>query len=160
MSDYHDAVEQHSLQDDIAESISFLLQHAGFIEKEQWARMVKTVAPYFAEEVQQVEGITYDANFSMADELRAQIMAVRAVRDRIMTVEGNLVADISTREAKEVISSGSTLVGTLMKYHEKVVNMERLRVLEQSVIEALVEADVDIRDQVLSIMEQKLAGLT
>lgn len=157
MAPYEDKLETHSLHEDVEGSVNFLLQHADYVEAGQWLRMERRIGPRFDEEAR--EGVTYGADFSMAEELQAQIAAVRAVRDRIMMRDGSLSTDISTREAKEVISSGSTLLGTLMKYHEKVMNMERLRLLEASVVEALGEVEEELRDQVLGIMDQKLSNL-
>ena len=161
MSTYQDNIETHDLQADIGEAVSFLLQHAAFVTDAQWRGLSAVVGARFAalEERPSDTPFDYDASFSVADELEAQILAVRAVRQRIMAADGSINRDISTREAKEVISSGSTLLGTLMKYHEKVVNMERLRVLEQSVIEALEHVDMEVKDVVLATMEEKLANV-
>lgn len=155
MAQYQDNLQTHNLQGDIDEAVEFLRQHAGFVTKDQWDRLAgigKALTPA-------TEVVLYDANFSLADEVQAQIQAVRAIRDRIMTPNGQLSKDITTREAKEVVSSGSTLLTSLMKFHEKVVNMERIRMLETSVIEALEEADQEIKSLVLTKMEEKLANL-
>lgn len=160
MEPYKDNIEEHNLQEDIGQAVTFLKQHASYVMPGHW-EVLAGIGERFrpVEEEEGAGPMVYDANFSMADELQAQIRAVRAIRNKIMSDKGVLSDDISTREAKEVVSSGSTLLGTLMKYHEKVVNMERMRMLESSVIEALAEVDEEVRDRVLFIMEEKLANL-
>lgn len=157
MTPYQDSLETHNLLEDLQSSVDFLLQNVMFLERRQWDRL-KRIGEKF-EPAKARQEVVYDASFSLAEELQAQITAVRAVRDRIMTKEGHLSEDITTREAKEVISSGSTLMSSLMKFHEKVVNMERLRLLETSVVEALEEVDGEVRERVLGKMEEKLANL-
>lgn len=155
MAQYQDNLQTSNLQGDIDDAVEFLRQHVGFVTKEQWDLLQVIGRRYRMD----VEAVAYDANFSLADEVQAQIQAVRAIRDRIMTPDGQLSQDITTREAKEVVSSGSTLLTSLMKFHEKVVNMERMRLLETSVIEALEEADQELKALVLAKMEEKLANL-
>lgn len=152
---YQDGLESHDLIEDIKGAVDFLQQNAPFVEYAQWLELKDSIGERYLDKEKVLEPVVYDANFSLAEELQSQIAAVRAVREKIMH-KGKLVSDITTREAKEVISSGSTLLGTLMKYHEKVVNMERLRILEMSVVEALLEVDKDLRDRVIDIMEEKL----
>lgn len=158
MTEYQDNLDDRDLQADIDDSVQFLLQHAQQVTLGSWERLEKVLG--------EVHGtrepptlVDYNAEFSIAGELQSQIQAVRAVRDRILNADGGLITDISTREAKEVISSGSTLMATLMKYHEKVVNMERMRLLEQSVVEALGEVDEPLRDRALAVMEDRLTKL-
>jgi len=161
MQSYQDNLENHDLTSDITEAVDFLVGNGKYVVLEQW-KQLEEIGDQF-EEVLRVKKektrVVYDANFSLAEELQAQISAVRAVREKIM-VNGRLADTTTTREAKEVISSGSTLLGTLMKYHEKVVNMERLRLLEVSVIEALQEVDETLRDKVMELLEVKLERLT
>lgn len=154
---YHDSLQTNALEGDLQGAVNLLLQHAGYVTVQMWDALQR-LGKQFVDE-QPVLPVMYGADFSMAGELEAQIRAVRAVRDRIMSADGQLSKDISTREAKEVISSGSTLLSTLMKHHEKVVNMERLRLLESSVVEALTEVDEELKEVVLQVMEKKLANV-
>lgn len=99
--------------------------------------------------------VEYGTGFDLGAEVEAQIQAVRAVRGTVME-NGRIIKGVSSREAKEVISSGSTLLNTLMKFHEKVLNMDRLRLLEAAVIEVLGEESEELRNRVVENMEQKL----
>jgi hypothetical protein len=160
MSTHASTIEQNGLIEDIENAVEFLRQHAGYVEKASWEVLKRIGSQFELEEVEAARPVVvYDANFSMAEEIQSQIMAVRAVRNKIMNADGSLSRDITTREAKEVVSSGSTLLTTLMKFHEKVQNMERLRLLETAVVEVLEGVDEDVRDQVLHRMEEKLANL-
>lgn len=161
MGGYQDKLGEPQLEQDIDASVRYLLQHAAYVSAEQWARLERIGARFApVPVVAEAEPVSiYGADFSLANELESQIRAVRAVRERVIDSRGQLQDDITTREAKEVIASGSTLLGTLMKYHEKVVNMERMRLLEQSVIEVLEEEDEEVKDRVLMKMEEKLENM-
>lgn len=157
MEAYQDNLETHDLDEDLTGAVELLVQHAEYVTKELWIRL-QGIGRRF-ETNQALPGEVYGADFSMAGELEAQISAVRAMRNRIMRMDGTLSKEISTREAKEVVGSMTSMMNTLMKHHEKVVNMERLRILESSVVDVLMEVDPEIKEMVLVKMEEKLANI-
>lgn len=152
------------LETDLESSVAFICQHArhlSLIQKDRLKKSMgldKLVDPTDpeAESIMQATATNYGAEFDLAEEVEQQIKAVRAIRANVFDSNGNLRSSVSSREAKEIISTGSTMLGTLMKYHEKVMNMERLRKLEQAVIEALMDADEAFKDKVMENLEQKL----
>ena len=135
-----------------------LCQHAKFLSRGQREKLrsalliVDPTAPH----VPNQHDLNYDASFDLGSEVSAQIKAVRAIRSYVFDAKGNIRDGITSREAKEVISSGSTMLASLMKYHKDVMNMDRLRMLEQAVVEALQEYDPELREQVLKTLEEKL----
>lgn len=157
MQAYQDNLETHDLEADLTGAVELLVQHANYVTQELWSRL-QGIGRQFNDGKVEVD-TSYGADFSMANELAAQIRAVRAMRDRIMRIDGTLSADISTREAKEVVGSMTSMMNTLMKHHQKVVNMERLRMLESSVVEVLGEVDEEVKEMVLVKMEEKLANI-
>jgi len=91
-----------------------------------------------------VEDDVYDETFSMAEEVHEVMKAVKLLRKSIMAPGGKaLKKDITTTEAKDVISMSNTMINTLMKSHEKIMNMERYRAVEQATVDVLRELDGD-----------------
>lgn len=150
------------LDADLESSVSFICQHVKYLSLIQKDRLKKSMGfdklidPQAPEESMATVATNYGAEFDLAEEVEAQIRAVRSIRANVFDVNGNLKSSVTSREAKEIISTGSTMLGTLMKYHEKVMNMERLRKLEQSVVEALLEVDEDFKAKVMESLEKKL----
>lgn len=106
------------------------------------------------EEAQEEEA--YDENFDMQKEIAEVLRSVRLLRKSIMSPSGKaLKAGVTPGEAKDVISMSNSMINTLMKSHEKVVNMSRYRAVEQATVDILRELDgqeeliqklVDFRD--------------
>ena len=86
----------------------------------------------------------YDETFSMAEEVHEVMKAVKLLRKSILAPGGKaLKTGITTTEAKDVISMSNTMINTLMKSHEKIMNMERYRAVEQATVDVLRELDGD-----------------
>lgn len=83
------------------------------------------------------DSFQYGADFDLKEEITAQIRAVRALRGKVLLPSGQLHPDIEPREAKEIITTGSTLISTLMKYHEQIVNMDRQQAVETAIIDTV-----------------------
>ena len=151
----------NTLAEDLEETVTHLIQHARYLSLPQKERlraslMIGQPLPEAADQIQIAPETKYNASFDLGDEVEQQIKAVRAIRAQVFDGNGNMRGSVSSREAKEIISTGSTMLSTLMKYHEKVMNMERLRKLELSVMEALSEASTDLQEKALALLEEKL----
>jgi hypothetical protein len=72
---------------------------------------------------------------------------------------GAIKEGFTPREAKEVVTSGTTMLSALMKHRKEIVNMERLRKLESAVIEVLREEDPAVRERVVARWEERLAAV-
>ena len=160
-----DPFENAALREDVTAALEQVLLYIRYTSQEQRERLRAALNRLEPEEVAQFsdhqnDGLSsqvgYGAAFNLVHEVEAQIAAVRAVRDTVLGSDGRILAGTSSREAKEVIASGSTLINTLMKFHTQVVNMDRIRKLEASVVEVLKEADPEIADAVLERLEQRL----
>lgn len=150
-----DGVVLHS--SDLDDHVNTLLTHRHYLSQAQVDRIARALRIDVEESApRQAAGMEYGADFDMAYEVQQQITAVRAIRDHVMDSRGRLREGITARDAKEVVTSGSTLLSSLMKFHSSVVNMERLRLLERAVVEVLREEDDDLRDRVLTRLAQRL----
>lgn len=83
--------------------------------------------------------VTYGAEYDMTSEVEGLIQSVRAMRGSVMTEDGRMRTDVTPREMKDVVTATSSLMNLLMKSHEKLMDFDRQRALEQATIEILRE---------------------
>lgn len=152
-----DPFEKAALKEDLRHALEQVLTYASFLSRDQRDRLREALSKFDPVEGVTMSAVEYGAGFDLAGEVEAQIAAVRAVRATVIGSDGRILPGISSREAKEVISSGSTLLTTLMRFHEKVQNLDRLRKLESSVLDALREVDPDLQEEVIKRLEDKLS---
>ena len=102
------------------------------------------------------EEVTYDAQFDMGKEVELQLRTVHALRRQVM-VNNRIRKGTTTREVKEVVSTTTTMLNSLMKHHEKLLSMDRQRALEAATISVLKElGDGAMIDKFFELMEQAL----
>lgn len=102
----------------------------------------------------------YGADFDIASEINDQIRVVRALRSTIVDEDGSLKDGIAPREAKEMISAGSTMLASLMKFHEKVINQDRMRAVETATIDTIKTLPEQQQDDFFAALESALATIT
>ena len=145
--------------DDLSDPVEFVCQNARFLGDAQAERLYEAMKKRLdvVVEVEEMAApqVPYGADFDLSEEVGAQISAVRAIREEVFK-NGKIRGDITLREAKDVIASGSSLLSTLSKHHADIVNMGRLRGLEAAVIEALQEQDEEFKEKVMGLLEEKL----
>jgi hypothetical protein len=146
--------------DDLESAVSGLLPYASFLSLAQRDRLVRALYP--EGEIPPPLDLPrspneYGADFDLADEVWQQILAVKAVREQVVE-DGKIKDGFSARDAKDVVTAGNTLLTSLMRYHKEIVSMDRLRRLERSVIEVLEESSPEVRQQVMSRLEEKLSA--
>ncbi|RLA60687.1 MAG: hypothetical protein DRQ89_12445 [Epsilonproteobacteria bacterium] len=81
--------------------------------------------------------VTYGAEYDMTSEVEGLIQSVRAMRNSVMTEDGRMRTDVTPREMKDVVTATSSLMNLLMKSHEKLMDFDRHRALEQATIDIL-----------------------
>lgn len=101
----------------------------------------------------------YGANFDFKREISAQLSAVRAMRAKVMTSTGQIKENIPTREVKEALSAANTLTASLMKNHEKIMNFDRQRALEQATIAAIEAMSDEIKEIFFNDLNARLEKL-
>lgn len=79
----------------------------------------------------------YGANYDIKEEVENLIKSVRALQNTVMDDSGRIRSGITPKEMREVVTSTSTLMTLLMKSHEKLLSMDRIRALEQATVETL-----------------------
>lgn len=86
----------------------------------------------------------YDETFDMEKEVSEVLKTVKLLRKSILTASGRAIrAGVTVSEAKDVISMSNSMISTLMKSHEKIVNMARYRAVEQATVDVLRDLDGD-----------------
>lgn len=102
--------------------------------------------------------VEYNASFNLREEVQAQIMAVRALRNSVMP-GGRVSPGMHAREIKEMISASSTLLNTLLKTHGQILSLERSRCIEEAVTEAIKTLPDEARESFLSLLETNLSAI-
>lgn len=107
-----------------------------------------------------VEDPEYGADFDMIEEVNEQIKAVRALRSSVLDpVTGQVRDDKSSRDVKEIVSTSATLLTSLMKFHEKIINQDRMRALEQATIEVVKDLSPEAQEKFFTALEEKYAQI-
>jgi hypothetical protein len=114
---------------ELDEHISTIEMMADELSEEEIARLWAVLQA-------RVQTVEYGAEFDINEEVQMQIMAVRAMRDSIMP-GGRMRVGVPAREMKEVVTASSTLLNTLLRTHEKILNYDRQRAIEEATIEAI-----------------------
>lgn len=132
-------------------------------DRQKWKIRCALPAP------EQVEtGATYGADFSLAEEINAQIQALRALRTHYMP-EGKMREGVSAKEFKDFLSTTNQMIKMLTSSHEEIMNMERMRLVEAATVDALQEMGTktaievfgfDPREKFLEILTKKLEKVT
>ena len=155
-----DPFETAALREDVSAALEQVLTYIRYTTKDQRRALGEALRRLDPETkpTDAAPEVEYGASFDLVQEVERQIAAVRAVRDTVIGEDGKILPGTSSREAKEVIASGSTMLNTLMKFHSQVVNMDRIRRLEASVVEVLKEADPELAREVVDKLEQRLSN--
>lgn len=106
-----------------------------------------------------VTGQGYGADFSLADEIGLQIVAVQNLRQHVFP-NGHLREGCNIREAKEVLTTCNVMCKTLMDNHERIMSMERMRAVESATVDILVEIDDTLKEKFLERLRVRLETLS
>lgn len=92
-------------------------------------------------------------DFDLHQEVIDQIKAARFLRNQALPTDG---ARIDIREAKESLSAATSLLKTLTGILDKVYSQDRIRTLQQGLIETLREVDPALQRKFLSLLKERL----
>jgi len=106
-----------------------------------------------------VEDPNYGADFDMSVEVNDQIRTVRALRAMVINENGTIKTGYTARDAKELISASGTLLGSLMKFHDKIINQSRMRMVEQATIEVIKTLPEDSQVKFFETLKIKLEAI-
>jgi hypothetical protein len=124
------------------------------LNKEQLHKLVSALPAGTLE----VTGQGYGADFSLADEMGLQIVAVQNLRQHVFP-NGHLREGCNVREAKEVLTTCNIMIKTLMDNHARIMSMERMRAVEAATVDILVELKDELKEQFLERLRVRLEGL-
>jgi len=106
--------------------------------------------------VGQLYGPAYDIKL----EIDGLIQAVRAMQNSVME-NGRIRTGITPKEMREVVQSTTSLMSLLMKAHEKLLSLDRVRAIEQATISVLRELGDDAMvERFVAALEQELSSTT
>lgn len=138
-----------------AESLEYaegLIEHVNELKEDIAMRLMEALMERFPA----AEREAYGAGFNMMTEVTDQIVALRALRTRVLTDTGLVRAGVTARELKEVVAASNSMLQTLMKTHERIVNYDRMRAIEEATIEAIKELPDEVKQQFFAKLEQLL----
>jgi hypothetical protein len=137
--------------------VAIILACPSMVTQEQW-KQLREAAHRHLEGVDHAaapEG--YGANFDFTTEINYQLRAVSAMRRKIMDPDtGEILDGVPIREVKECLGAANTLTTALLKNHEKIINFERMRAIEQATIEAVQLLDPAVRKVFMAELNTRL----
>jgi len=102
----------------------------------------------------------YGADFDLTNEINIQLKTVKALRQAILTEDGQIRDGMTTKDVTELNRVSTNLTNLLMKHHKEVVNMERMRAIEESVLSVVMTwPDTDERQKFIKALEEALEPL-
>lgn len=105
-------------------------------------------------------GQLYGPAYDIKLEVDGLIQAVRAMQNSVMT-NGQIRPGITPKEMREVVQSTTSLMSLLMKAHEKLLSLDRVRAIEQATISVLRELGDDAMvERFVAALEQELSSTT
>lgn len=105
------------------------------------------------------EGVKYDASFDLMAEVAAQLTMCKAMRDKVMSRSGTPMEGVSARDLKEVATANNSLFQSVMRNHEKLVNMNRLQAIEKATVTAIKEMPKEVQDAFMEALERQLEAI-
>jgi len=106
----------------------------------------------------EVDDPEYGPGFDVSSEINAQIKMVRTLRAKLEVEISTNDSKTTSRDMKEAIAAGSSMMSTLMKYHKEIVNQDRLRMVEEATIEAVKSLPEEHQTEFFRVLELHLAA--
>jgi len=138
-SDYRLSREEKQALNTVKEMLDL-----GRVPKKEAFALLRALAAFDHNSQMEEDDVDYDESFDLSKEISEVLKSVRLLRKSILSPSGkSLKSGVTVGEAKDVISMSNSMINTLVKTHEKVVNMERYRAVEQATVDILRELDSD-----------------
>lgn len=141
-----------SHEDDLDEACSTVAMFADELTAEQANKVYLALRQYHTLSLG-----NYGADFDISQEIGEQLAIAKAMRARLLDEEGRLNERFSAREAKEVMSACSTLIGVLMKSQQELLSFRRVLMVENATKRALDTLPREAQDAYLQELERQLA---
>ena len=114
---------------EITDAVDLLLSHADAVPAALAEALVRSLS-----RPSHPSAIDYGPEFDLLEEVGYQIQTVHAMREAVLTEGNRLQPGMTTRDLNELNRASASLLTGLAKYHEKIINMERLRAVEEAVL--------------------------
>lgn len=148
-----------SVTPDLTTEVELLAFNAQFLTDAHWQR-IKTLVEQHASHLSSNKPEGYGANFDFTVEIDHQLRAVAAMRRKILhPVTGEILEDVPIREVKECLGAANTLTSALLKNHEKIINFERMRAIEQATVGAVQTLPPAQRDAFMAELNERLGRI-
>lgn len=130
------------------ELAEFLVKRKTFLPKEvkQYLQDHFSVAA-----LQEPEESIFD--FDLRDEIMSQIRSAKNLRKQALPEIGT-IPDV--KEAKDALSVSTSLIKTLQVTLEKIYNQDRVRTLQQTLIEVLKDTDPELQAKFMALFKERL----
>ena len=138
---------------ELSNSVELIVQYSGELTDEQVFKLWGIL------QGRSDAAISYGPDFDIREEIERQLVAVRAMRDAVITPGGQVRPGTQIREIKEVVTASSTLLTTLMKVHEKVMSFDRSRAIEEAVTTTMQKLPDEERKAFFAVLEENLARI-
>ena len=100
----------------------------------------------------------YGADFDLSKVINDQIRMIEAIKRKVTNSNGSIKDDVSVKEARELITSSSSVIQQLMKHQKDLININRQQALEASVIKAVKTLPQDAQTEFFNTLEDLLEG--
>lgn len=79
---------------------------------------------------------------------------------KVLDTQEEILSDGPTgSEAAAVLNATTRIIQQMAAIQQDLYNSRRIAVLQQAIVEALADADIEVRNRVLDLMEEKLSRL-
>lgn len=116
------------------------------------------MTPAMVETIKAVYGTaskkSFGAEFDLLEEVHQQIKAVRGLRSSAIGSDGAVLTN--SKEAKEALTASTSLLKLLVDLQQDIVNISRMRAVEEATGEVLKEMDEGLQEKFLQALERKL----
>ena len=138
---------------DLTDPVHSILETPEALTNEQVSALLRALVPFSGTTIE------YGADFDMKEIIQEQLQLVRAMRNSVLTEEGHRLPGVTARDLKEVVSASTTLTTTLMKSHEKIMNYDRQRAIEEATVAAIRKLPEEAQGAFFTVLEEKLGEI-
>ena len=129
------------------ELVDFLIESKRILQRDVKQRLRDNFGPT-------TQDIGGKEDFDLHQEIVEQLKAVRNLRKSVIDPAGNLVMGV--RDAKEALSSATSLLNLLTKIQGDVYNQDRIRTIQKTTIEVLKEVDPEVHARFMELLKVRL----
>ncbi len=131
------------------ELAEYLVKRKSFLPKEVRVFLQNS----FAQDDGKIGG---NSDFDLHEEIMEQIRVAKILRSSAFPEGQKTVASENMRDAKEALTASTSLIKALTTTLEKIYNQDKVRTLQQTLIEALKETDPVLQNRFMTLLRERL----